>query len=110
MGEIEGISLGKAGLILRAPGGGGVKSGQCFSISQGSSTLAASTKTPEDTQGVFEAMQHILSCGKDKLSQDKKSVVSDGSVKNPVVGFRVTRWTPELVRAILSFCEEGGRA
>jgi len=22
--------------------------------------------------------------------------VSDGSVKNPVVGFRVTRWTPEL--------------
>lgn len=93
--EIDGISLGKSGLLLKAPGGGGVSSSQCFSLSCGSKTLAAATSAPEGSQILFNAISHILSCSKDRLSQDKK-LASDGSVKNPVVGFYVVRWTPEL--------------
>eukprot|EP00467_Chlorarachnion_reptans_P001867 CAMPEP_0114522766 /NCGR_PEP_ID=MMETSP0109-20121206/20921_1 /TAXON_ID=29199 /ORGANISM="Chlorarachnion reptans, Strain CCCM449" /LENGTH=534 /DNA_ID=CAMNT_0001704013 /DNA_START=95 /DNA_END=1702 /DNA_ORIENTATION=+ len=93
--DIDGISLGKAGLILKAPGGGGVTSSQCFSISCGSSTLAAAIVGSESSRTVLDAIQHILSCSKDRLSRDKK-VASNGSVKDPVIGFRVVRWTPEL--------------
>ncbi|GAB5355756.1 hypothetical protein AAMO2058_000232700 [Amorphochlora amoebiformis] len=95
LSEIDGISMGKSGIILKSPGGGGVASSQCFSLNAGPKTVAGHVGSLEEAQCVFDTVSHVLGCGKDRLSQDKK-LASDGSVKNPVVGFRVIRWTTEM--------------
>ena len=57
----------------------GVKNNQCFSLTAGTKVLAAAVDNPADCGAIFQAIQHLLGCGKDKLSQDKK-MATDGSV------------------------------
>lgn len=93
--DLEGLSLGKTGLVLKAPAGGGARSDQCFMLSSGAKSFTAHAKTAEECAAVVSAIHHVLSCGKDRVAPDRK-LASNGSVKNPVVGLRIIRWTPEL--------------